>query len=138
VFGLVIITAFQRFEIDPAFLGRRNVLDAIAAEGRGRGVRPVRALRHKHHLPRIAAGLERRADAQQAAQLTVRPRLGAHGQAVHAGEVEQPEGELIDHLERALHRFPRLEGMDVGEAGQPRHFLVETRIVLHGARAEGE
>ena len=30
----------------------------------------------------------------------------------------------------------RLQRMDVGEAGKPRHLLVEARIVLHGARAE--
>ena len=35
-------------------------------------------------------------------------------------------------------RSTRLQRMDVGEARQPRHFLVEARIVLHRARAERE
>ncbi len=42
----------------------------------------------------------------------------------------------VDQLERALHRRDRLQRMEVGEAGQPRHLLVEPRIVLHRARAE--
>ena len=42
----------------------------------------------------------------------------------------------IDQFERALHRALRLQRMEVGEAGQPRHLLVEPRVVLHRARAE--
>jgi hypothetical protein len=45
---------------------------------------------------------------------------------------------VIDDLERALHRIDRLERVDVGEAGQPRHLLVEARIMLHRARTERE
>ena len=45
-------------------------------------------------------------------------------------------GERFDQLERALHGRDRLQRMDVGEARQPRHLLVEARIVLHRARAE--
>ena len=66
----------------------------------------------------------------------MRASLGAHRDGVHAGEVEQPPGQLIDHLQRALDRFLRLERVDVGKAGQPRDLLVQARVVLHGAGAE--
>ena len=48
------------------------------------------------------------------------------------------KAELVDQLERALHRLLRLQRVDVGEARQPRHLLVEARVVLHRARAERE
>ena len=42
----------------------------------------------------------------------------------------------VDQFERPRHGRERLQRVDVGEAGQPRQFLVEARIVLHRARAE--
>ena len=146
VLGLVIITAatsgpeprLQRLEIDAAGRVRRDVLDAIAGEGGGRRVGAVRAFRDEDDLALVAARFERRADAEQAAQLAMRAGLRAHRDAVHAGELEQPDGELVDHLQRALDRLLRLERVDVGEARQPRDLLVEARVVLHRARAERE
>src|SRR3546814_11089454 len=38
----------------------------------------------------------------------------------------------------ALHRFLRLERMDVGKAGHPRDLFAEARIMLHRAAAERE
>ena len=124
MFGLVIITAatsgpeprLQRLEIDAACGVGRDVLDPVAGEGRGRGIGAVRAFRHQHDLALVAARFERGADAQQAAQLAMRAGLRAHRDAVHAGELEQPEGELVDDLQRALHRLLRLQRVDVGEA----------------------
>src|SRR3546814_374509 len=86
----------------------------------------------------LAALLERRLDAQYAAQFAMRPRLGAHRDAVHAGEADQPEGEFVDHTERALHGIDGGERVDIGKARQPRDLLVEARVVLHRARAERE
>jgi hypothetical protein len=128
----------QGVEVDPPGLVRRDILHAIARERRRCRIRAVSALGDQHHLARIAAGVERRANAQQPAQLAVRARFGAHRHPVHAGQVEQPEGERVDHLQRPLHRFLRLQRVDVGEAGQPRDLLVEARVVLHRAAAERE
>ena len=75
---------------------------------------------------------------EQAAQFAMRARLRTHRDAVHAGEVEQPERELIDHLQRALDGLLRLQRVDVGKARQPRDLLVQARVVLHRARAERE
>ena len=41
-----------------------------------------------------------------------------------------------DQRQRALGGGARRQGMQVAEAGQPRHFLVQARIVLHGAGAQ--
>ena len=105
VLGLVIITAatsgpsraFKCLQIDAAVLGRRDILDPIAAEGGGRRIGAVGAFGDQHNLARIAARLERRADAQQAAKFAMGAGLRAHRDAVHAGEVDQPRGELVDH-----------------------------------------
>ena len=56
----------------------------------------------------------------------------------HAGQRREIAGELAHELERALHGRDRLQGMNVADAGQPRHALVEAGIVLHGAGAERE
>ncbi len=128
----------QGGEVDPAGRVRGDVLDPIAGERGGRRVGAVRALGHEHDLALVAARFERGADAEQAAQLAVGAGLGAHRHAVHAGQLEQPLGKLVDHRQRALHRFLRLERMDVGETGQPRDLLVQARVVLHRARSERE
>jgi hypothetical protein len=39
-------------------------------------------------------------------------------------------------VQRALHGRDRLHGMQIADAGEPRHLLVEARVVLHGAGAE--
>ena len=80
--------------------------------------------------------VERGPDRHHAAQLAVRARLGRQRDRRHAGQLDQPARELGDQLERALHGRERLQRMDVAEAGQPRHLLVEARVVLHRARAE--
>lgn len=128
----------QRLEVDTAGGGRRDVLDPVAGEGRGRRVRPVRAFRDQYHLALVSPRFERRADAEQTAELTVGAGFGAHRDTVHAGEVEQPEGKLVDHLERTLNGLLRLERMDVRKAWKTRDLFVQARIVLHGARAERE
>ena len=80
----------QRFKVDAAILRCWDVLDPVAAEGRSRRVGAMGAFRHQDDLAGIASGFERRADAEQAAQLAMSAGLGAHGHAMHAGKVNQP------------------------------------------------
>ncbi len=131
-------TRLELLQIHAALCGRGNILHLIAREGGSRRVGAVRALGHQHDLARIAARFERGADAQDAAQLAMRARLGAHRNAVHAGQLDQPEGKFVDYFERAAHRIDRLERVNVGKAGHPRDLLVQARIVLHRARTERE
>ena len=88
----------ERVEIDPAGRVGRNVLDPVAGEGRGRRIGAVRAFGDEDDLALVAPRLERRADREQPAQFAVRARLGAHRDAVHAGQAHQPLAEPVDQL----------------------------------------
>src|SRR3569832_530955 len=66
----------------------------------------------------------------------MRAGLGRHRHRRHAGQGGQPLHQVGDEFEHALHRLLRLERVDVAEARQPRHLLVEARVVLHRAGAE--
>ena len=129
---------FQGFKIDAAIRRGGDVLHPIAREGRRRRVRAMGAFRHQHDLAGIALRLQRRADAEQAAKLAMRARLGAHGDSLHAGQRQQPFGKLVHGLQRTAHGLLRLERVDVGKTGQPRDLLIEARVVLHRAGTERE
>ena len=97
--------------------------------GRRSGASTVRA--------RVAPGLVRRADGQQAAELAVRAGLGRERHRRHAGQGLQPVGQLRPSAPARPGRSRlRLQRVDVGEARQARHLLVQARVVLHGARAQ--
>ncbi len=121
----------------------RASLDAAHREAELSGGRRVRAMRRfgdEHLAPRraLAARLDRRADRDHAAQLAMRAGLGRQRRRLHARQFKKPARKLHHQRERALHGFLRLQWMDVREARQPRHLLVQARIVLHGAGAERE
>ena len=86
----------------------------------------------------FTARIERRLDRQDTAQFAMRTRLGRHGNAVHAGKINQPMCQFVDHLQRTLHRFLRLQRMDVDKAFHTRHLFIEARVVLHRAATERE
>ncbi len=126
----------QRREVDPpAGIGRDRIHLEAASRG-GRRVGAMRRFRHQHPLAALAAMLQRRADRHHAAELAMGAGAGRHGDGRHAGPGLQPMGEAVDQLERALDGGDRLQGMQIGQARQPRHLLVEARVVLHGAGAE--
>src|SRR3546814_9515462 len=102
---------FQGFEIHPACLGCRNVLDREAREGRGRGIGAVRAFWDEDHSAVLAARFERRLDAENAAEFAMRARLGRHRDAVHTGELDQPFGELVDHRIRSEEHTSELQSL---------------------------
>ncbi len=98
----------------------------------------MRALGDEDDLAVLAARFQRCLDRQHPAQLAVRPCLGGHGDGLHACQRDQPVRQLVDHAQRALHGFLRLQRVDIGKAGHPRDFLVQSGIVLHRAGAERE
>ena len=128
------------FDADGSVLAGGHGANREAEQSRRRRVGAVRRVRHEHDAPRIglAARFERRADRNHAAKLAMRAGLGRQRHRLHAGQLKQPAAQLLHQRERALHRLLRLQRMDVREARQPRHLLVQARIVLHGARAERE
>ena len=68
----------------------------------------------------------------------MRASLRAHRNGVHAGKVNQPEGKLVDNLQRAGNCRYRLQRVHIGKAGHARNFLVQPWIVLHSAAAKRE
>ncbi len=90
----------------------------------------------QHSLAGVPAGLVGGADGQQAAELAVGAGLGRQGDGGHAGEGLQPVGQLVHQGQGALHGGNRLQRVDVDEAGQAGHLLIEARVVLHRARAQ--
>ena len=117
VLGLVIITAATSGPSRAFSAARSTRPSAVAGmsstreagEGRGRGVGAVRGFGDEHDLAvPLAALLQRRLDAQDAAQFTVRAGLGRHRDAVHAGQLDQPDRQFVDDRQRALHGIDRL------------------------------
>jgi hypothetical protein len=114
-----------------------------ASAGTARTEKPISAavvsgIGHQDHgagLVLVACG-QRRFDRHHAAQFAVRAGLRRHRHRAHAGQRQQRMRQRIDQLQRALHGGDRLQRMEIGEARQARHLLIEARVVLHRARAE--
>ena len=64
------------------------------------------------------------------------PYMVAAGDGGHPGQGLQPVGQAVHQLQGALHGRLRLQRVDVREARQTRHLLVQARVVLHRARAQ--
>ena len=124
-------------EIDAAVGGLGYFPHLIADKGGGGGIGAVGGGGNQNGgATGVAARLMRRLDRQDAAQFAMGARLGAQRHGRHAGQGLQPVGELVHQRQSPLDGGNGLQGVDVGEARQARHLLVEARIMLHGARAE--
>ena len=73
-------------------------------------------------------------DEQHAGEFAVCARGRLERDRVHAEDLAQLAAQNMQRLERALHRFDPLE---LREARQRRHVLVDFGVVLHRAGAEG-
>ncbi len=122
--------------VDGAIVARRHFLDAVAEKRGRRRVGAVGGGRDEHDRAGIATGFQRGLDRHHAAEFAMGAGLGADGHGVQAGELEQPAAHLGDQVERAGDGRRRLQRVDVGEAGEPRHLFVEARVVLHRARSQ--
>ena len=108
----------------------------VAHERRRRRIGAVRRIRHQHDAALGALRLVRGLDGEHAGQLAVRASLGAERHRRHAGELHQIARQHFHQRDCALHGLLGLQRMDVAKARQPRHLLVQARIVLHRARAQ--
>jgi hypothetical protein len=124
--------------IEGAIRARRKRTDFESGAGRRGRIGAMRRLRHENGFAgsSLSFGRDGGLDRHQAAGLAMRARSRRHGDGVHPGHDHQPAGELGDKFKRALHGRLRLQGMNIGKAGQPRHRLVEAGIMLHRAGAE--
>ena len=127
---------FQRIGVHVAAACRRHLLHRETGKrSRGR-IGAVRGFGHQNPFAVFAARFHRRADRQKPAQFAMCTGLRRHRHAVHAGERGKPAHQFRNQCQRALYRFLRLQGMNVRKTRQSRHFLIQARIVFHGAGAE--
>ena len=126
------------FDANDSILARRYGPNGIADEGRSGRIRAMSGIWNQHHPPRLslAASLDRRLDRHHAAELAMRARLGDIAIASSPVIVSDAFESASDDLPMPLAPSRPLQGMHVGESRQPRHLFVETRIVLHRARAQ--
>ena len=126
----------HRFDRHRAVVLGRDRLHPVAHERGGRRICAVRRLRHQHDVALGAFRVVRGLDREHAREFAMRAGLRRQRHRRHAGQLHQVVAEPLHQLERALHGLLRLQRMDVAEARQPRHLLVQPRVVLHRARAE--
>ena len=84
----------------------------------------------------VAALLVVGLDHQNAGELTVGPCRGLQADPVHARDVEEGLLGLVHQAEHTLHFVFCLVRMQVAEAREAGHLLVEFGVVLHGAGAQ--
>ena len=113
-----------------------QLLDLVAGEVRRGRIRAVGRVRDQDRRARVAGLRERRADHEDARQFALRARGGLESHPRKAGQFDQSLLELPHQLERALRHGLGRERVPRREARQPRHLLVDARVVLHGAGAE--
>ncbi len=114
----------------------RDGFDAIAEQGGGRRIGAVRGIRNEHDRALVAARGERGLDRHHAAHLAVRSGFRRERDRRHAGHFQKPARQFRDQVDRAGQCRKRLQRMNVADARQPRHCLVQARIVLHRAGPE--
>ena len=134
--GVFVDLARERFEIDAAVGVRLEVLDLVAADGRGGRVGAVRRVGNENLAAGIALRLVPRADQQDAGELAMRAGRGLQRDRVHAGDFEQAALQQVDDFENALRERFGPVGMRLGQALDARDKFVHARVVLHGAGAE--
>ena len=134
--GVFVHLARESFEIDAAVGVRLEVLDLVAADGRGRGIGAVRRVGNENLAARIALRLVPGADQQDAGELAMRAGRRLQRDGVHAGDLEQAALQQVDDFEHALRERVGPVGMRLGQALDAGDELVDARVVLHGAGAE--
>jgi len=98
----------------------------------------VRGVGHDHGVAcRAAVVAVIRPDHQDARQFSLGARRRLQGGPSHAGDRAEGLFQLPHEGQRALHLGDVLVGMQIAEAGHAGHLIVELRVVLHGARAQG-
>ena len=131
---------FERFDADASALVALERDDLVSDHRGGRRIRTVRrigdddgrALRAFASLVEVGFGDEQRRE------FRVRARCGIERKRGHAEDRAEVALEIVHRAERALREFVRGEGMQIAEARQIRHRIVDARVVLHRARARAD
>ena len=135
------VIAQERFEvldIDEALGGALHLDDIQSADGSRGGVGAMGRIGDDHlRALDVATALMVAADDHQTRQLAMSTGAGIEREVVEASERGEAALEVIDHLQGALSRLDGLQRVEVVEARQGGHFLVDDGVVLHRAGAQG-
>ena len=128
----------KRRKIHAAFGGCRDILNRETGESGAGGVGPMRAFGNENDASWVTTCRKSGLDAQYSAQLSVGASLRRHSDPMHARELDQPHGQLINHRQCPLHGLNRLQGVHIGKACHTCHLFIQPRIVLHRAATQRE
>ena len=134
--GVFVDLAREGFEIDAAVGVGLEILDLVAADGRGGGVGAVGGVGNDDLAARIALRLVPCANQQNAGELAVRAGGGLQRDGVHAGDFDEAALQQVDDFKHALRERLGAVGMRFGQAFDARDEFVDARVVLHRAGAE--
>ena len=124
-------------EVDVAGIVARDDDDLHAREHRRCGVGAVRRRRDEaDRAVEIAIGAVVAADREQARELALRARVGLQRDGVVAGDLGEPDLELLDHREVAVHVGLGRERVHARELRPRDRRHLGRRVELHGARPE--
>ncbi len=127
----------QRFHVHQSVRAGLDLHDFEAADRRRSGVGSVRAVRHYHlRAGGISAKQVVVAYDHKAGKFTVGAGARVQREALHTRDGSESLLRLVVNLERALHGALILQRMEALEGGHRGDFLVDLRVVLHGATAQ--
>ena len=126
-------------EVDVAAGVRRHLDELVARHRHARRVRAVSGVGHDDPsaLLVLSAVGEVRVHEHEARQLALRAGRGLERHRVQAADLREDLLEPPHELERSLRAVLVLQRVKVGEARVADHDLVDARVVLHRAGAEG-
>ena len=136
--GLFVHLPRKGLEIDAALGVGLEILDRVAADGRGGRVGAVGRVGDENLLARIALRLVPCADEQDSRELAMRAGGRLQRDRVHAGDFDQAALQQIDHFENTLRQRFRPVRMRLGQSLDAGDELVHARVVLHGAGARAD
>ena len=125
-------------KIHTAFGRCRDILNRETGESGAGRVGPMRAFGNENDAAWVTTCRKSGLDAQYSAQLSVSASLRCHSDPMHARELDQPHGQLINHRQCPLHGLNRLQGVHIGKACHTRDLFIQPRIVLHRAATQRE
>ncbi len=126
----------QVVDVHPAVRRRGDLHDLKAGHRHRGGICPVRRVRGQDLCALLAAVRVVRAGEQQAGELPVRTGGRLEADVRQSGELAELTFQVPHQLERSLCPLRVLSGVQAGVAGEGGDALVDSRVVLHRARAE--
>src|ERR1051325_2457368 len=113
-----------------------DVLNFVAGNHRGGGIRAVRGVWYQNFFARIALFFEVSPNQQQAGQFALCARSRLQSDRVHSGNFQKAVLQELQNLQAALREFLWLVGMLSCNSVEPRDKFIYARIVFHGAGAQ--